>query len=176
MSGEFDRLKAAVFGLIEVALRRVDYYALYPSKIIKQDAQGRLELQPEDVRLVARLPGLTSVPIRLGLPGCKVTVRPGGRVLLGFEGGDPQAPVALLWDATSVELIQMVADEIRLGSDTPVELQFVALSEKVDAGFASLREAILAHIHPTAVGPSAITTLALPPLDSTAGSVAKAKV
>lgn len=67
-------------------------------------------------------------------------------------------------------------DHINLGSNNPAELQFVALSEKVDAGFESLREAILTHIHPTAVGPTALTTLLLPALDSTAGSVAKAKV
>ncbi len=108
----FDRLKQAVFTLIEVAMRRVDYYALYPAKIIKQDAQGRLELQPEDVRLVNMWPGLTAVPIRLGLPGVKVTVPAGGRVLLGFEGGDPMAPVALLWDISSVSKLEIDATEI----------------------------------------------------------------
>jgi hypothetical protein len=110
MNFSFDRLKEALFKLVREALKRVDYYALYPSKVVKQDANGNLELQPEDSRIAAP----TGVPIRLGIPGAKVEVQAGGRVLLGFENGDPRFPVALLWDLTTVTKLELNATEIVL--------------------------------------------------------------
>jgi hypothetical protein len=45
------------------------------------------------------------VPIRYGIPGVVAKVAAGGRVLVGFENGDPSRPVAELWDnASLVEL------------------------------------------------------------------------
>ena len=77
---------------------RVDYLALYPSVVSGQDADGRLHLVPEDIRLSS----CRGVPIRLGIPGVTVRVATGARVLLGFEAGDPARPVATLWESGSV--------------------------------------------------------------------------
>jgi hypothetical protein len=110
----FDRLKEAFAKLVREIMSKVDYYALYPSKVVKQDANGNLELQPEDSRIAAP----TGVPIRLGIPGAKVEVQPGGRVLLGFENGDPRFPVALLWGAATVQKFELNANEIILNGGT----------------------------------------------------------
>lgn len=98
-----DRLQRAIEGAIR-ALVPVDYLAIYPCKVIAQQANGSLDLRPER----AGLPDLSGVPIRCGLPGCKVTVAAGARVLVGFEGGRPDAPYAALWvesaPATKIEI------------------------------------------------------------------------
>jgi hypothetical protein len=69
---------------------RVDYLAAYQCKVVVQNADGTLELQPDN----AALPGYSKVPIRYGVPGISATVAAGARVLLEFAGGDPQKPIA----------------------------------------------------------------------------------
>jgi hypothetical protein len=103
---DLDRLKGALGAVVKGFLLRVDYYALYPAKVISQGASGALDVQPEDTRL----PPMSSVPLRLGLPGCKATVQPGARVLVGFEGGDPRRPVATVWDTAVVVKLQLGGD------------------------------------------------------------------
>lgn len=76
--------------------RRLDYLALYPATVAKQAGDGALELVPDDPRIKGF--GLLPLRIRNGLPGLKVTVPSGARVLIGFEAGDPTRPYAALWD------------------------------------------------------------------------------
>jgi hypothetical protein len=104
----FDRLKEAFAKLIREAMSQVDYYAPYACKVVKQDNNGNLELQPE----VAKLPGLTGVPIRLGIPGAKVEIQAGARVILEFENGDPRFPVVSMWDMATVTKLEITANEI----------------------------------------------------------------
>lgn len=101
-----DRLTRALTAFVRQVLSPTDYHALYPARVVAQSGQ-LLDLQPDD----ERLPGVTGVPMRLGLPGVEVDVEPGSRVLLGFEGGDPSRPVATLWEADGVA-------EIRFGKGT----------------------------------------------------------
>jgi hypothetical protein len=110
----FDRLKEAFAKLVRELTAHVDYHALYPCSVAKQDENGNLDLQPENPRMAAP----TGVPIRLGIPGAKVEVQPGARVLLGFENGDPRSPVALLWDTASVLKLELNATEIVLNGGT----------------------------------------------------------
>jgi hypothetical protein len=76
----------------------VDYLASYPSTAVTQNADGTLEIQPDD----SRLPSLSSVPIRYGVPGVSAQIANGGRVLLSFAGGDPAKPIATVWESASV--------------------------------------------------------------------------
>lgn len=81
------------------------YLGTYTAKVVRQAADGTLDLEPEDTRI--RGTGLQAVPIRHGLPGCIVKVPTGERVLLAFDGGSPAAPYAALWhegQVTSIEL------------------------------------------------------------------------
>lgn len=83
--------------LVEAFTRRVDYLALYPARVVSQEASGLLHLVPDD----PRLPPCQGVPYR-SLPGVALTVPAGARVLLGYEAGDPARPVALLWELGDV--------------------------------------------------------------------------
>lgn len=95
---ERGRLVDAVARVVAALTRRLDYQSLYPATVVAQDGDGTLHLTPDD----PRVPGCRGVPIRHGLPGVRVKVPTGARVLLTYEGGDPRAPVATLWDAPSV--------------------------------------------------------------------------
>ncbi len=114
---DVDRLKGHLARLIATMFARVDYFALYACTIVVQNADGSLEFKPDS----DKLPGMSRVPIRLGLPNSTVKVAPGSRVLLGFENGDPARPVASLWDtATCTELV-VNGTTIKLnGGNTPV--------------------------------------------------------
>lgn len=92
-----DRFKAALAELVERVMRRVDYFRLTPARVVRQAADGTLEVQPDDG---TGLPGMTGVPIRHGLPGVTgVLVAAGTRVRVGFDAGDARRPFAALWDA-----------------------------------------------------------------------------
>jgi hypothetical protein len=97
---ERGRLVDAVSRLVAALTRRLDYQALYPSTVVTQREDGTLDLHPDD----PRVPDCRGVPIR-GLPGVRVTVPDGARVLLTYEGGSPARPVATLWEADAVTRI-----------------------------------------------------------------------
>lgn len=132
-------LRESLLAIINHATRRLDYLALYPATVNKQNADGTLELTPDDTRLV----GLSKVPIRLGVPGITVIVKADSRVLLGFAGGSPKLPIATLWEASSVEQIDVVADkvhvvspDVRLGTASAADA--VALAPSSDDGLSDL--------------------------------------
>lgn len=115
MSDSGDRIKGALEALLRTLFSRVDYLALYPAKVVAQNSDGTLELTPDD----SRVPGLSKVPVRYGLPGVQAKVAAGARVLLGFSGGDPGAPVATLWEPGSLnDLTVAASSSILLGSAT----------------------------------------------------------
>jgi len=98
------RLRESVAALVEAIIgRRLDYHALYPSTVMRQAANGTLDLLPDDERM--RGTGCQGIRLRHGLPGYTCTVPVATRVLLGFEAGDPKRPHAALWDAGAVTTI-----------------------------------------------------------------------
>jgi hypothetical protein len=89
--------------VIRAVMRDTRFHKLYPCTVESQDANGLLDLTPDDQEL--RGTGLGAVPIRHGLPGFTVKVKSGARLLLGFEAGDPKRPYAALWEPGAVEEI-----------------------------------------------------------------------
>jgi hypothetical protein len=87
------RMKNPLLQLIKSAFPRIDSLALYRAKVIGQSG-STVDLQPDD----ARLPMMSKVPIRHGLPGVSLTVQPGTSILVGWENGDPAHPYACLWE------------------------------------------------------------------------------
>ncbi|HEX2863993.1 MAG TPA: hypothetical protein VHN99_05460 [Deinococcales bacterium] len=91
-----DRLREALKRLTNDP--RVDYLALYPAKVLKDRGGNAVDVQPTD----ERLPMLSNVPLRLGIPGVMVSVQPGALVLVGFDGASPEHPYAALFQAGSL--------------------------------------------------------------------------
>lgn len=102
--------------------KEIDYSRLYRCRVAQQNADGTLQLVPDDEVMKAR--GLDKVPIRLGLPGFSVEVPSGARVMLGFSGGDPEQPFAALWDSetevTRVRIDGDDADVARVGDQVDI--------------------------------------------------------
>jgi len=98
VSHALDALRRIVEGVVGP---RLDHLALYPCTVIAQRSSGGLDLQPDS----PRVPPCADVPIRHGLPGVTVTVPAGGRVLLGYAGGNPDLPYACLWESGTVTSI-----------------------------------------------------------------------
>lgn len=112
-----DRIKAGLAAFVGSMLHRIDYFALYPAKVVAQNADGTLELQPDDTRL----PSQSKVPIRLGIPDAAVKVSAGARVLMGFAGGRPEEPIATIWESGTVTELRLNGQAIKLnGGGVPV--------------------------------------------------------
>lgn len=104
-------------------LRRTDYHAQYVARVVKQGDDGSLDVIPDN----AKIPGMTGVPIRYGVPGIFAKVEPGARVLVGFEGGNPAKPIATVWESASIS-------ELRITSEAKVVIQAPSVQIGDDGG------------------------------------------
>jgi hypothetical protein len=118
--------------LVDKRTARIDFLALYPARVVAQNADGTLELQPE-TQLLA---GHSKVPIRHGLPGVTVKVQAGATVLLGFENGSNMRPFASLWGPSA--LVELVLNG---------GVKHIALGEDVKAALDGLVAAFNGHTH-----------------------------
>lgn len=171
--GNLDRLKGSFEAMVSAATSRVDFLAFYPCAVVSQNADGTLELRPED----SRLPGFSKVPIRHTVPGMRVTIGAGDvstcRALVGFDGGDPRKPFVAHFFGDKVT-------EVKVG-DTTGSYEFVALAEKVLTELNKIKTAFDAHTHvvgnvaPVAPGPvvAAPTTSPIPTISSVASTKIK---
>lgn len=98
-------IRAAVSRMVRQELSGIDYFTLYDAKVVSQSADGAtVDVQPGD----PRLPGMSKVPLRLGLPGCVAKFSPGQYVRIGWDRGSPQLPYACLFQGgESVTNIQL---------------------------------------------------------------------
>jgi hypothetical protein len=87
--------------IVEQLTRDRIFLAQHSATVEMQHADDTLDVTPDDYALRAQ--GLSNVPIRHGIPGVRVRVKQGSRCLIGFEGGNPRAPYAALWDASTVD-------------------------------------------------------------------------
>jgi hypothetical protein len=133
--------------------------------VAAQNGDGSLELQPDD----ERLPPVSRVPLRLGLPGVAVKVAAGSRVLLGFEGGDARSPVALLWEPAGGSSLT----ELAIGSSPT---SFVALATSTKAALDAIVSAFNTHTHTgvtTGPGSSAVPASLITTSTNVASSTVK---
>jgi len=140
---------------------RIDYSRLYPSRVVRQSADGSLDVLPDDP--VIRGNGLNGVPIKHGIPGVKVTVPPGGKINLYFEAGDPKLPCCSLWadgsSVTSIELtclseLKITAPSVTLAAFS-VEVQGnLNVVGEVTAHYNTVPNRLTTHVHSTPIGPS----------------------
>lgn len=111
----FDGLKQFILALVRAETTRIDFLAYYPAVVKAQNSDLSLELEPDD----KRIPAMSKVPIRFGIPAVTCKVNAGSRVLMGFAGGDPSKPVATTWEGSTImEFKQVVNGEIKLESSS----------------------------------------------------------
>ena len=105
-----DRLTGALRAMVNQWLKRTDYHALYPGLIVKTNADGTVDFQPNS----AAVPGLGRIPLRSGLPGTTIQCH-NAFALLGFEGGDPDSPyVVASFGLGPADLISIVSTTLKL--------------------------------------------------------------
>lgn len=166
-----DTLKESLAGFVRSVMSPVDYFALYGAKVIQQDSDLTLQLQPDD----KRLPGMTKVPMRLGIPNATAKVQPGARGLVGFADGDPSKPFWGPWESAQLT-------ELNIGGAD----NFVALANLVLDRLNSIKSSFDGHTHDIAFGlctaggttgvvPSAPPGSPMPTPDSVAATLVKVK-
>jgi hypothetical protein len=145
-------------------MRDTLFLGLYTAQVVRQAADGTLDLMPADDRL--RSQGLQAIPIRHGLPGVTVEVDAGENVLLGFDAGDPSKPYAALWHAGQAKKIVFGDMTIEAAGN-----KALALAQETKAALDAIQQAYDAHIHITTatVGLGPPGTIA--PTTSTVGPI-----
>lgn len=149
MPSELDRVKDGLMKMVRKFIHMyivdsVDHLAAYQCTVVTQNANGTLELKPDDIRL----PGYSNVPIRYGVPGISATVSNGARILLEFAGGNPQRPIATVWEIASVISLTVPANLINLGGASG--LQGSGLGANIRTELDTIWTDFLAHTHPVA--------------------------
>lgn len=117
MTASDDQFGGALARFVRWVMRGTDYHAAYPARVVTQHGDGTLDVVPDG----ARLPPLSRVPIRYGIPGVAAKVRSGARVLVEFASGDPEKPIATVWESASLTEVTITADSVRLADgDMPL--------------------------------------------------------
>lgn len=103
-----DPVRAALAKIVGQMTRTIDYLAKYPARVVSQNGDGTLEL----ILTSDRMPDMSRIPIRYGVPGVRAKVKAGGFVDVEFEHGDPSMPIATVWDRESVTELTIKADRV----------------------------------------------------------------
>jgi hypothetical protein len=93
---KLDRIKKALANFVESCLPRIDYLATYPGRVVAQGGTNSFDFQPDSTKV----PGVSGVPVRFGLPGVSVQLALGSspRATLAFAEGDPAQGFLDLWE------------------------------------------------------------------------------
>ncbi len=111
-----DRLKRHLEEFIETLIGRKLLYAYqYTATVVSQSGAGDVEVLPDDKRI--RGNGQSSVILRHGIPGVTVEVDQGQRVVIAFEGGNPDRPFILSYDPGAA-----FVDDINIDAQTTIDI------------------------------------------------------
>jgi len=139
----------------------------WPAVITAQDARGLVDLMPDDPEV--RGEGVQGVPLRHGIPGVSVKVKPGERAALFFEGGDPQRPACALWPDGSSVLEVAVKSDVKITVEAPqviVDSQNISLTGAAAADHVAIAELVTDKINEIVRAISSATPV---PMDGGAG-------
>ncbi len=132
------------------------YLGTYTAEVVRQAADGTLDLMPFDQRL--RSTGLQSVPIRNGLPGVsEITVPTGELVLLSFDGGSPAQPYASVFHKGKATKLVLDIESVEIGGTVAV-----ALATLVKAELDRMATVFDSHVHAVAAAPGTTATTLTP--------------
>lgn len=108
-----DNAAEALREFVRETMRGVEWYPSFSARVAVQRSDGTLDVYPDD----RRLPPVTSVRLRLPVPGAKLTVPPGSQVTILFENGDPRQPVAVAYGTGNPpNAVALVTDGVNCGS------------------------------------------------------------
>ena len=150
---EKDRKTGVLKRLVETFVgRRIDYAKMYPSVVNEQNADGTLDLTPDDDKIKGD--GFKNIKISYGLPGVTATVPAGGRVNLYFQNGDPKQPRAALWEGSGVTLITVGASGsakvvVLDGDDLVKSAEMVVWMGQIETYINSIAGGTVAPLSPT---------------------------
>jgi hypothetical protein len=157
-----DRLKAGLDAYLATKVQpQIDALAGYWATVSAQNGDGTLELTPDS----PRLPGLSGVPIRYGVPGVTATVPAGARCLVEFAQADLTKPCVTAWEpGTGVTTTVTASGQFNLNG-TPIVLNGGSTPVAKEGS------ATVAHLHTGTAGPYGVTLVtAAPVIASGAGS------
>lgn len=125
-------------GTFDSLLPSPDMLAFYQYRVISQNGDGTLELKSLD----SRLPDLSRVPVRFGLPGCSVTATSSQRVMVGFGSGGQSDPYVASWVTGQASVMGLEATtRLDLGSSPAAD--YVALAALVAGQLAAISASIV---------------------------------
>lgn len=131
---------------------RLDMRTPFIARVVTQNADGSLDVTPDS----DRIPALTAVPIKYGVPGVSAKIRTGARVIIEFQDGDPRRPYASVWESASVLELDVNADLVKLaGGSLPVARRGDPVSVAVNFTQAKAIAALAVSPSP---GPSIVVT------------------
>lgn len=105
---ESDPVRTAFTKIVRQMTRTMDFLAMYPATVVSQNGDGSLELKMKS----DRMPSMSRIPIRYGVPGVSAKIKSGSVVAVEFERGDPSSPVATVWNRESVSELTIKADRV----------------------------------------------------------------
>lgn len=119
-----DRLTEPLSRFVKGTVPGIDYLTTYRAKVVRQSSNGRtVDIIPDD----KRLPAMSAVPLRLGLPGVQVLFKPGAFVQVGWSNGSPQEPWAGLFGGGEPDSTKLVFNALlaflggEAGAEPPVK-------------------------------------------------------
>lgn len=149
-----DRLKARFAAIVRGSVPRLEYYKPYTARVVKQQSDGSLDIEPED----QKVPPMAFVPLRHGIPGVSVTLQPGSSVVLWFSEGDPARSFCGLWAGSEATVVAITIKgvTVNIGDSVGADRTFLATPyEAAIEAFFQVTQGAIASIDPvagTAVG------------------------
>lgn len=112
----------ALARFIRWVMRDVTYLGTYPATVMSQ--VGETCDVRTDSEKIGEHGGFSGLKLRHGLPGTKVQVAPGARILVAFDNGDPEKPYVALWEnatALSITFADGVMPIARVGDQVALQ-------------------------------------------------------
>lgn len=85
---------------------RLPYLALYPA-LVRASRPNEVQVEPLGEWGKVLPPIGVWIPLAVGVPGVRATAKKDSVVLVGFRGGDPAAPYALIVDPAGVSNLEI---------------------------------------------------------------------